>query len=90
MKQGICLFCLFTLLLFSLNSFAQDRDNLISGNFHEITFHEFVEKVEAQTDFHFYYDASQFDSLTITIAVSKAHLQAVLTKFSTTPNGIIP
>jgi hypothetical protein len=80
MKTGICLFCSFTLLLFSLNSFAQDRDNLISGNFHEITFHEFVEKVEAQTDFHFYYDPSQFDSLTITLAVSNAHLQAVLDK----------
>jgi hypothetical protein len=78
MKLGICFICLFTLLLFSLNSFAQDRGNLISGNFHEITFHEFVEKVEAQTDFHFYYDASQFDSLTITIAVTNAHLQSVL------------
>jgi hypothetical protein len=57
---------------------AQEKDNLISGNFHGVTFQEFVEKVESQTGFHFYYDASQFDSTTITISVSKAHLQSVL------------
>lgn len=79
-KRGICLFFSLVLLFSSLSSLAQEKDNLISGNFHTATFHEFVEKVESQTNFHFYYDASQFDSTTITISVSKAHLQAVLDK----------
>jgi len=77
-KRGACLFFSLLLLLSSLTGLAQEKDNLISGNFHGVTFQEFVEKVESQTGFHFYYDASQFDSTTITISVSKAHLQSVL------------
>jgi len=78
MKKGFCLFFSGMLLLLSLEGHAQQKDNLITGNFHEVTFHEFVEKVEAQTDYHFYYDASQFDSVSITISIANAHLQAVL------------
>jgi hypothetical protein len=77
-KRGTCLFFSLVFLLFSLNSSAQKNENLITGNFHNLTFHEFVEKVESQTDFHFFYDATQFDSVTITISVNNAHLAAVL------------
>ncbi|MEO8721534.1 MAG: TonB-dependent receptor plug domain-containing protein [Ginsengibacter sp.] len=80
MIRKICSFFSVVLLFFSLTSFAQNPDRLITGNFHEVTFHEFVEKVEAQTDFHFYYNAVQLDSLIITISVRNAHLQAVLDK----------
>ncbi len=80
MKRRICFFFLFPVLLFSANVFGQQNDNLITGNFQNITFNEFAQKVEAQTNFHFYYEASQFDSTTITISISHAHLPSILDK----------
>ena len=85
MNRGISLFFSFVLLLFSFNSFAQQNDNLVTGNFQNVTFNEFVQKVEAQTNYHFYYEPSQFDSTTITISVKNAHLPSILDKiFSNT------
>jgi len=66
------------LLFFSLNTFAQQNENLITGNFNQVSFNDFVQKVEAQSNFHFYYNPSQFDSTTITISVTNAHLPSVL------------
>ncbi|MDQ2862032.1 MAG: TonB-dependent receptor, partial [Bacteroidota bacterium] len=82
-----------TLLLVSLivmftarQTFAQQSaGDLISADFNGATFNEFVQKVEAQTAFHFYYNPSQLDSITITISINNAHLTAVLDKvFSNT------
>jgi len=87
LKNRFHLTGLFIILLFITNGvFAQQSgDNLVSGNFHEATFNEFVQKIESQSNFHFYYDASQFDSITITISVTNAHLPSVLDKvFSNT------
>ena len=86
MKQAICLLVSCILLFTGMDTFAQEPgDNLITGNFHEVTFNEFVQKVEAQTTFHFYYDVKEFDSISITIDVTKAHLSSVLDKiFSNT------
>ena len=81
MKRQIFIWISFILLFATQSAFAQESpDNLITGNFSEATFHEFVQKVEKQTSFHFYYDPSQFDSITITISVNKAHLSSVLDK----------
>ena len=66
-------------IFFSLDGFAQN-DNLITANFQNVSFNEFVQKVEAQTDYHFFYETKQFDSTAITIAVTKAHLPSVLDK----------
>ncbi len=79
MKQVFCLIITFILLFFAGCVFAQnERDNLITGDFKDATFDEFAKKVEAQTSFHFYYTAYQFDSLSITISVTNAHLPSVL------------
>ena len=79
MKKGIRLIISLILLFASFSAFAQESgDNLVTGDFHEVTFNEFVQKIEAQTNFHFYYVASQFDSISITISVKKAHLPSVL------------
>ena len=81
MRKGTNLLVTFILLLVASATFAQQPgDNLVSGSFHEATFSEFVQKIEAQTNYHFFYDASQFDSITITISVSNAHLTSVLDK----------
>ena len=80
MNRLTCLFFSFMLLLFSAKSFGQQNDNLVTGNFQNVSFNEFVQKVEAQTNFHFYYDASQFDSTSIAISISRAHLPSILDK----------
>src|SRR5690242_20249132 len=80
MNRGIRTLFLLTLSLFSLNGLAQQKDNLITGNFQNVSFNEFARKVEAQTDYHFYYEAKQFDSTTITISVTNAHLPSILDK----------
>lgn len=80
MKRGISTLFLLTLSLFSLTGLAQQKDNLITGNFQNVTFNEFVQKIEAQTEYHFYYEAKQFDSTTITISVTDAHLPSILDK----------
>ena len=79
MKQGLCLLITCILLFSHRNALAQiERDNLITANFKDATFNEFVKKVEEQTGFHFYYDVSQFDSMAITLSVKDAHLPSVL------------
>ena len=79
MKRQIFVWISFILLLTAKDAFAQESsDNLVTGNFHDVTFTEFVQKIEKQTGFHFYYDPTQFDSISITISVSEAHFSAVL------------
>jgi len=80
MNRVTTLFFSFVLLFLSFNCFAQKNDNLITGNFQNITFNEFVQKVEAQTTFHFYYESGQFDSTMITLSVKSAHLPSILDK----------
>ncbi|HSV09596.1 MAG TPA: hypothetical protein VLI68_02435, partial [Hanamia sp.] len=86
MKSRISFIFFISVLFFSQNTFAQEHESLISGTFHEVTFNEFVQKVEAQSDYHFFYDASQFDSISITITVTSAHLQSVLDKIFSNTN----
>src|SRR5665213_1004788 len=81
MKRVFCLSITFIFLFFHSDIYAQQEpDNLITANFTNVTFGAFVKKVEAQTSFHFYYTASQFDSLSITISVKAAHLPSILDK----------
>ncbi|WP_158800469.1 TonB-dependent receptor domain-containing protein [Pedobacter sp. L105] len=61
--------------------FAQQNNaKLISGNFQQATIAQFVSDIESKTDLHFYYDASQFDSLKITLQVNNQPLDTVLEK----------
>lgn len=75
--------CIFLLLMYlsPIKTFAQENgDNFINGSFNGIRFNEFVQKIESQTKFHFYYNATDLDSLVITISVKKAHINSVLDK----------
>jgi hypothetical protein len=56
----------------------QTGQTLISGNFKEATFEEFAREVEAQTDYHFYFDATALDSLSVTLQVKEQPLPSVL------------
>lgn len=57
---------------------AQDRENVISGDFQNLTFSEFIQKVEAQTSYYFYYDKNQFDSLSVTLKAERQTLSSIL------------
>jgi TonB-dependent Receptor Plug Domain len=81
MKKGFGLFLSFIVLLISLDVAAQQQPrDLVTADLHDISFGDFIKKIEAQTPFHFYYDPAVFDSTTITISVRDVHLAAVLDK----------
>ncbi|RDV15707.1 TonB-dependent receptor [Pontibacter diazotrophicus] len=56
----------------------QTRTAFISGNFTSATFEEFAREVEAQTNYHFYFDATAVDSLSVTLQVKEQPLSDVL------------
>ena len=80
MQKKVYLFLSFVLLFTCLKVSAQQHNDLITGDFHEASFGDFIKKIEAQTNYHFYYDPSAFDSTTITISFTNAHFASVLDK----------
>jgi len=68
---------LFFIILTSSTALAQQR-NLINGNFSNLTFTKFVDAIESQTDYHFYYDPLYTDSLTINTIVESKTVNKVL------------
>jgi hypothetical protein len=75
MSGKLILFSLLTLL----NSFVLAQDNnLISGHFSNTGFDEFVTRVEAQTNYTFYYDRAGLDSFRVTLEVKNAFLPSLL------------
>jgi hypothetical protein len=79
MKYGIRLSFYLILLFPPTMSFSQEpKNDLISGSFSQASFEQFAKKIEEQTLYQFYFDATQLDSIYITIAVTDAHLPAVL------------
>src|SRR5687767_12994782 len=71
----------FFILSFAGSINAQDKkDILINGIFENLAVVEFFQKLESQTPFFFYYDASQLDSIRVNIVVRNEPLQTVLEK----------
>src|SRR5580765_5694603 len=71
------IFSAFALLLGFFEVSGQDK-KLISGEFQGMNFEQFVLAVESKTDYHFYYNVAQFDSLTVNISVTNKSLNAIL------------
>jgi hypothetical protein len=71
---------------FCLNASAQKNpQNLITANFHDLNIEQFIQELESQTDYYFYYDAALFDSIRINFYAEKESLSQVLeTAFSKT------
>lgn len=70
---------LLLLLSGSFFSYAQKTErNLISGNFDNLPFGRFVKSIEAETSYHFYFDSTAVDSLSVTIQVQEKPLNFVL------------
>lgn len=71
-----------TLLLFFLLNltalFAQKKETSISGDFRNVNIENFVQEVEKQTGFHFFYDPKIFDLLVLNLEVKDKPLEDVL------------
>lgn len=68
-------------IFFWVNANAQEKQPpLITGDFRGITIDEFVKQVEAQTNYHFYFDPAQFDLLIVNIEVKDKPVEDVLTE----------
>jgi TonB dependent receptor/CarboxypepD_reg-like domain/TonB-dependent Receptor Plug Domain len=77
------LFKLFFLIIFLgfLNPEARAQkstQNIISGDFKDLSIVEFVKELKLQSNYTFYYDPSWFDSLRFTLSVDRQPLSAVL------------
>src|ERR1700676_179014 len=72
-------FLSFCFLVFFKLAYAQDGNKkMISVNFQQAKIEQFVNELESKTDFHFYYNPSQFDSLKVTLQVTDKSLETVL------------
>jgi hypothetical protein len=69
---------LFGLLLGSYASRAQQAGPTISGDFNNLRFEQFAQRVEAQTPYRFYFDPATLDSVTVHVQASGQPLVAVL------------
>lgn len=79
MRYAYCLFATL-FIFFSITVFAQNKnDSLVTGNFKDLKVEEFIRDLERQTNFHFYYDAKQLDSLYINLTADRLSLKKILT-----------
>ncbi|MFA7472070.1 MAG: STN domain-containing protein, partial [Spirosomataceae bacterium] len=67
-----------TLLLVVQQGYSQEKRQSIDIDVINLSFDLFVQELERQTDHHFFYDPSKFDSLQVTIQAKNQPLHAVL------------
>jgi len=76
---GVCLLlCCF--LVNGLNTAKGQNNKSVSGDFPDVSFSEFVRKVEASTPYRFYYQVSDLDATRVQLKVSQTSLETVLQK----------
>ncbi|OGX89590.1 TonB-dependent receptor [Hymenobacter lapidarius] len=78
MKHAYRAFLVAFLLFLCLTSYGQQAEKTVTGNFAHVRFEQFVNQVEAQTNYRFYYDPATVDSLFVTVQAQAQPLQAVL------------
>ncbi|MEM1136301.1 MAG: TonB-dependent receptor [Bacteroidota bacterium] len=74
--SGLLALC--TILLYYLPATAQQDGTLITIDLNEASFNEFVETVEQQSNYRFYFDNTQTDTLLITVKASNKNLFSIL------------
>ncbi len=65
------------ILILALNGFGQ-AGKTISASYEQTPFEQFVRDIESKTDYHFYYNAAELDSLSVTLNVSGKSLPFIL------------
>jgi hypothetical protein len=79
MNYARLLLIVFSLGLFNLQIHAQkNAQNLITGDFKNLSIREFTGQLEQQTNYFFYYDSASFDSIRFSISVDREPLSRVL------------
>ncbi|HZE84613.1 MAG TPA: carboxypeptidase-like regulatory domain-containing protein, partial [Puia sp.] len=73
-----CLFLVLICPLFFIHTARGQAPNLISGDFSGIGFDDFVGKIEASTNYHFYFDPSETDSIIVNVRARQARLKDLL------------
>ncbi|GAA4435323.1 carboxypeptidase-like regulatory domain-containing protein [Ravibacter arvi] len=66
------------LLVHSFQAAGQSKKDLVSGDFLNLGFSQFIEDLERQTGYTFYYEPDDFDSLQVTMQVKNQPLHTVL------------
>jgi hypothetical protein len=66
------------LYFLKIASAQQNNTKLISGSFQKATISQFVSELESKSSYHFYYDATQFDSLRVTLEVTDKPIETIL------------
>jgi hypothetical protein len=73
--------CLYWLIIYLPSLYAQKNpQNLISGDFINLTIQDFTMQLEQQTNYYFYYDVSLFDSLRFTLKTDHEPLSIVMNR----------
>jgi hypothetical protein len=65
------------LLALSLKSFSQGKDR-VNAEFTNAAFDEFVKEIEAQSDYHFFYDKQELDSFRVNIQIAQVTVPQLL------------
>ena len=78
MKKFYKTLVFFGFLFNYLSVLGQNSEKLISGNFENIGIEQFVRTLESKSGYHFYYNPSHFDSLTISFKINEKPLDAIL------------
>ncbi|MCW5909474.1 MAG: TonB-dependent receptor [Cyclobacteriaceae bacterium] len=66
------------LVFLSLCTHAQDTNQRITGEFTNLKFSEFANQIERQSDYRFYFNASQLDSLIVNVRALRKPLNEIL------------
>ncbi|MEQ9441371.1 MAG: TonB-dependent receptor [Cyclobacteriaceae bacterium] len=78
-QYNSCFPVIFLLLMATFPAYSQENQEMrVSGNFAGITFDEFAREIEAKTDYHFYFDSLQVDTLTVRLQADNALLPELL------------
>lgn len=78
--KKILAFPIFILLCVFVCSAQEKKDPLISGNFENLTWQEFFNKLESLAPVYFYYDVNQLDSTLVNLTAKDEPLGSVLDK----------
>jgi hypothetical protein len=77
MRHTYSIFSILFFLLLPLTSYGQ-QEKPVSGDFRNLPFEQFASQLEAQTNFRFYFDPKEVDSLFVTLRVQEQPVRAVL------------
>ncbi len=65
-------------VLFFFTSTAQSEKNYISGQYNDLSLTEFINRIESQTSYHFFYNKKNTDSVKVNVNIKKVDITKVM------------